>query len=113
MKQTVFVKFMQQAYRAGHESIPEGACTGTSLDDSHMDDAIRDILKDHQEQSTFSEMPHPVSCEGCPFLARGCTVPGGVCVRREIKGVPGRRVGDVLEGVGVIEPGWRVSSASL
>lgn len=67
---------------------------------------IRRNTQMKDRQSAFREMPHPVSCEGCPFLTQGCTVPGGVCVRREVKGVPRHRVGDVLESVGVIEPGW-------
>lgn len=61
---------------------------------------------DDEQKDGFSEMPHPISCANCQFLAQGCIVPGGVCVRREVKGVPGHRVGDVLESVGIIKPGW-------
>jgi len=65
-----------------------------------------------RKQRVVSEMPHLDSCKDCRFLTQGCTVPGGICVFREIKGVLGPRVGDLLENVGIIQPGWDVVQAA-
>lgn len=54
-------------------------------------------------QKIFREFPSD-NCDGCYFLGRyGCTVPGNTCIYREIKGVPGRYVGDVLKDCGIIK----------
>lgn len=58
----------------------------------------------------ITEMPNS-SCEGCRFYSCDdgtCQVPGGTCVFRSISSVPFHWVGDVLENVGVIEPGWHL-----
>lgn len=43
----------------------------------------------------------------CPYYGKGnCLVPGGVCVYREIEGIEGYFVGDLLERLGHIGPDW-------
>jgi len=65
-----------------------------------------------KRQRRISEMSQSGNCGGCPFLTNGCTVPGGTCIYRQVQGAPGHYVGDVLENVGIIQPGWDVVLAA-
>ncbi len=55
-------------------------------------------------QLTIRENPNPQTCAPCSFYVNGaCTIPGGACHRREIAGIPGFTVGDLLTEVGVLK----------
>lgn len=61
-----------------------------------------------RRQKQITEMPNEQTCRMCNFYTEGCTVPGGTCVFRQIMGIPGHYVGDILANAGVIEPGWEI-----
>ena len=51
----------------------------------------------------FHEIPS-TACEGCSFLENGaCTVPGRVCWKRGIEGLPGATVESILGSLGIWE----------
>lgn len=55
-------------------------------------------------QLAIRENPNPQTCAACQFYVNGaCTIPGGACHLREISGVPGFTVGDLLAEVGVLK----------
>lgn len=58
-------------------------------------------------QRKVFEMPSS-ACTRCDFHSYwgGCGVPGGTCLKREVKGVPGHYVGDILVNAGVIPDDW-------
>ena len=58
---------------------------------------------DKKEAKVWWEMPSD-ACVGCGWWrSKGCEIPGGICWKRRIGGMPSITVGDLLIRLGVIQ----------